>query len=173
MPPRVVEIGRLTAIQRLELEGDEPDPFGVAHLGPIDSRRKERHVVVPDAEGRLIASVGMLIAGVEVGGSERFEVVGIGGVIVAPTHRGQGLSSVVLNAALSRAATLGPRRAMLFCHERLTGLYRRFGFQLLPSPVRVQQHESTMDMPQLAMWRPLDDGADWPDGAVVLPGLPF
>ena len=169
----IVEIGRLTAIQRLDLEGDEPDPFDVASLGPLDSRPKDIHMVLPGDDGRLVASVGMLTAEVEVGGADRFDVVGIGGVIVAPDHRGRGLVRLVLSAALQRAATLGPDVAMLFCHERLAGLYEKAGFLTIPPPVRVMQETSIIEMPQQAMWRGLRNGAQWPPGRVLVRGLPF
>ncbi len=168
----VAEIGPLTLAQRLQLEGDEADPFDVARLGPIDSRRKDEHVVLR-ADGRLVASTGLLIAEVEVDGAERFDVVGIGGVIVVADHRGQGLARVVLGAALERAATLGPAFALLFCHERVSGLYAKLGFHTLPPPVLVQQRDGIMAMPQLAMWRALHDGARWPPGEVRLRSLPF
>lgn len=169
----IVEIGRLTAIQRLELEGGESDPFDVASLGPLDSRRKEIHMVLPGDDGRLVASVGMLTAEVQVGGADRFEVVGIGGVIVAPDHRGRGLVRSVLSAALQRAATLGPDLAMLFCHERLAGLYEKAGFLTIPPPVRVLQETRIIEMPQQAMWRGLHDGAQWPAGELLVLSLPF
>jgi predicted N-acetyltransferase YhbS len=168
----VADIGPLTVAQRLQLEGDDPDPFDVAGLGPIDSRPKDQYVVLR-ADGRLVASTGMLIAEVEVDGGERFDVVGIGGVIVAADHRGQGLARVVLQAALERAATLGPDFALLFCHERVSGLYGKLGFHTLPPPVLVQQLDAIIAMPQLAMWRALHEGAQWPSGEVLLRSLPF
>jgi GNAT superfamily N-acetyltransferase len=168
----LADIGPLTVDQRLQLEGDEPDPFDVARLGPIDSRRKEQHVVLR-ADGRLVASVGMLVAAVEVARGERFEVVGVGGVIVVAEHRGRGLARVVLDAALERAATLGPDFALLFCHERVSGLYAKLGFRMLPPPVLVQQLDSVIAMPQPAMWRALREGAQWPPGDVFVRSLPF
>ena len=56
------------------------------------------------------------------------EVVGVGGVIVNRDHRDQGQLRPVLDAALERAATLGPDTAMLFCAEWNVALYAHFGF---------------------------------------------
>jgi GNAT superfamily N-acetyltransferase len=96
----------LSAAHRAELEGDELDPFDVAGV-TLQFRPKERHVALEDERGRLVASTGMVITEVEVAG-QRFPVIGIGGVIVTASHRGRGLARQVVEAALARAAELGP-----------------------------------------------------------------
>ena len=89
-----------------------------------------------DDEGRLLASTGLVVVEVSVDEAEPFEVVGLGGVIVAPGHRGQGLARVVVEAALERAARIGPHLAMLFCRDGVLGLYRKLGFELVEPPIR-------------------------------------
>ncbi len=168
---QIVEFGALTPAARHELEGDESDPFDSAGV-TMHFRPKTQHVALQDDRGRLIASTGMVLVVVEVGGTQ-FPVVGIGGVIVNAAHRGRGLAREVVESALGRAATLGPAFAFLFCHEDRAGLYRKLGFTDLAEPVTVLQPDGTAPMPPLAMWRPLHEGAVWPDGAVALPSLPF
>jgi hypothetical protein len=79
-----------------------------------------------------------------------------------------------MGAALARAQTLGPERALLFCHERRAAMYARFGFARLADPVTVDQPDGTpVVFPDVTMWRPLRAGAAWPPGPVRLRGLPF
>jgi predicted N-acetyltransferase YhbS len=166
-----VAIGPLTPAQRDELMGGELMPFGTWGQG-IEWRTKDLHVVVRDSDGRLTASTGLLLAEVDVAGRS-FPVVGIGGVIVARTHRGRGLARAVVEGALRRAATMGPDLAMLFCHADKVALYDRLGFELLDAPVTVEQSTGPFTMPQHSMWRALRVGAGWPAGAVAVRGRPF
>jgi hypothetical protein len=101
-------------------------------------------------------------------------VVGVGGVIVTWSERGRGRLTPVMDAALARAQTLGPERALLFCHERRAAMYARFGFRAVSDPVTVGQPDgSTPVFADVTMWRPLRAGVEWPAGAVRLYGLPF
>jgi GNAT superfamily N-acetyltransferase len=167
----VVELGPLTANVRSELEGDEHDPFEVGGL-PLVFRPKDRHVVLRDHDGRLVASAGLLVVEADVAG-ERIPVVGFGGVIVNAEHRGRGLGREVVQAALTRAQTMGPDFALLFCLPSRAGLYRRLGFSRIPPPVCVEQPDGIAEMPLHTMWHPLAPGATWPAGPVVLRSLPF
>jgi predicted N-acetyltransferase YhbS len=167
----VIEFGRLTDTFRHELEGDEPDPFE-SRGNPLTYRPKDRHVALRDDAGRLVASTGMVVVEVEVEG-ERFPVVGFGGVIVNATHRGQGLGRKVLEAALAKAGTLGPDFALLFCHANRMGLYRKVGFIEVEATVTVEQSNGSANMHQRTMWRALREGAEWPQGPVLLRSLPF
>jgi GNAT superfamily N-acetyltransferase len=168
----VVEHGPLTDAQRAALEGGEEHPFGTEGI-ELFWRPKERHVMLRDDEGRLIASTGLLVVEVSVGEAKPFEVVGLGGVIVAPGHRGQGLARVVVEAALERAAKIGPELAILFCRDDVAGLYRKLGFQLVEPPIRVFQPTGSVVMPVNTMWRPFVDGAAWPPGTVLVRSEPF
>jgi GNAT superfamily N-acetyltransferase len=166
----VVEFGMLTDAQRAQLEGDEHDPFDAAGVA-LEFRTKERHVGLAE-NGALVASTGLTRAPVEVG-AERFEVVGIGGVIVTAPRRGEGLARRVLEEALARARAAGPRFALLFCHADRSGLYERLGFATIEDPVTVEQPGGFEPMAQLAMWLPLTSAAAWPPGPVTVFGLPF
>jgi predicted N-acetyltransferase YhbS len=168
----VVEFGPLGAAQRTELEGDEDDPFD-ARGTTLTWRRKERHVALADATGRLIASSGLLEAEVQVDDGPLMPVVGIGGVIVARAHRGQGLADRVITEALRRAATLGPDAALLFCLPDRAGLYERHGFVELRPPVLVQQPSGLVPFPDVAMWRTIRGDAPPPAGQVTVFSLPF
>ena len=168
----VVEFGALTHAQRAELEGGEEYPFGTEGI-ELAWRSKERHVMVRDAEGRLLASTGLLVVQVSAGERAPFEVVGVGGVIVAPGQRGQGLSRVVVEAALERAASMGPAFAMLFCREAVAGLYGKLGFERVEPPGHVLQPAGQVVMPLVTMRRALREGVTWPPGAVRVHSEPF
>jgi predicted N-acetyltransferase YhbS len=167
----LVEFGRLSPARRAELEGDEADPFDVAGV-TLQFRPKDRHVALQDGRSRLVASAGMVVTEVEVAG-RRLAVVGFGGVIVSAPHRGRGLARQVVEAALARAAELGPEFAMLFCLPDRAGLYRRLGFIEIVEEVRVRQPIGGAVMPMRTMWRALREGAQWPPGPVLLRSLPF
>ena len=124
-------------------------------------------------DGRMIASAGLIVAPVEIA-SATFDVVGFGGVIVTRTRRGQGLARRVMEAAIARAAELGPERGLLFCRPDRAGLYAKLGFVKVDAPVDVGQLDGRRaDMPLDTMWRPLAPDATWPAGPVRVPGLPF
>jgi len=138
----------------------EEDPFEVGD-DPTEWRRKEFHTVIGTD-----VHVGLTLADVEIG-EERFQVVGVGGVFVTRSRRGQGLLRPVFEAALAR--DLGPERAMLFALAKNQPIYERFGFHRITAPV----HAAGWDMTGQAMWKPLRAGVAWPDGPVSLPQLPF
>ena len=167
----MIEFGHLTHDQRAVLEGNEEDPFDAAGATLV-YQRKDRHVALRDGRGRLVASTGMLLVEVEVQ-AERFPVVGIGGVIVNAEHRGRGFARQVVQAALTRAQSLGPALALLFCHEDRAGLYRKLGFLEIASAVVVKQPDGYEAMPDRTMWHSLHPGARWPNGEVTIHGLPF
>ena len=168
----VVRFGRLNDAQRAELEGDEVDPFDAAG-STLRWRGKDHHVALRAPDGRLVASAGLLVADAQIGDRAVVPLVGIGGVFVSAAHRGQGLAERVIVEALRFAATLGPDVAVLFCHSDRAGLYDRHGFVEIDPPVFVQQPNGFVEVPQVAMWRAIRDGALLPDGQVTLRSLPF
>ncbi|MGO9490228.1 MAG: GNAT family N-acetyltransferase [Solirubrobacteraceae bacterium] len=153
------------------LQAGEHQPWGGIAEG-LSWAEKDRHVGVRGADGELLALAGALQAEVSVEG-ESFPVVGIGGVIVKLSARGQGLARLVVAEILRVAEGLGPEYAMLFCRSELAGLYERFDFRSIAAPVSAAQPEGRIVMPLGAMWRPLAPGARWPDGPVEVRGEPF
>jgi predicted N-acetyltransferase YhbS len=142
----------------------EVDPFDVGD-DRTEWRGKEFHTVLYDGE-RAIAHVGLTLADVEIG-AERFTVVGVGGVVVNRSYRGQGRLRPLMDAALARG--LGPERAMLFALAKNQPIYERFGFARIDARVSA----GGQDMSGQAMWKPLRGGVAWPGGPVNLPQLPF
>jgi predicted GNAT family N-acyltransferase len=171
-PMDLIEFGRLSEAQRVELEGDEADPFDAAG-NTLQWRKKDRHVGLRGGDGRLVASAGLVLAEVQAEGGSAMPVVGIGGVFVNQHQRGQGLANRVIREALARAGTMGPAVAVLFCHRDRAGLYERHGFGEVPPPVLVQQPDGPVPVPMVTMWRALREGGQLPPGQLVLLSFPF
>ena len=163
---RLEQIGMLSRETWDALIADEHDPFGMGD-DPTEWRRKEHFTVLYDGE-RPVAAAGLVVVETDHG-----DVVGVGGVIVNRDYRDQGHLRPVFDAALERAATLGPDTAMLFCAEWNVSLYAHFGFVEIDAPVTVDQPGGPKVKDDHAMWRPLREGATWPDGPVRVRGLPF
>ncbi|GAA2117686.1 hypothetical protein GCM10009759_64350 [Kitasatospora saccharophila] len=160
--------GGWPALQEL---GESEDPFEVAAVGG-SWRPKDRHFGVL-LDGRPVAHAGSVVAPVEAGG-RRFEVAGIGGVLVAPRWRGHGLARAVVAAALDAARADGLGYAMLFCLPDRAPLYAHLGWTALPGPVTAEQPAGPEAVRLGAMWTGLAPGARWPgDGTVRLHSLPF
>jgi predicted N-acetyltransferase YhbS len=167
----IVEFGRLRDERRAELAGDDDDPFGDAG-SVVLYQPKQRHVAIQDDQGRFVACTGLLVVDVQVR-DRRFPVVGLGGVIVRADHRGRGLGREVVRAALAKARTLGPAFALLFCHDDRTALYQKLGFAEIVTEVIVKQPDGYAPSPDRTMWQALRSRVAWPDGAVIVHGLPF
>ncbi|MFD9886559.1 GNAT family N-acetyltransferase [Streptomyces alboflavus] len=176
------DFGALTAVRldaysradQNEILGDGDDPFGVAGTG-LTWLPKEEHFGVRSEAGRLVAHAGLLRLPMAIDGSAT-EVIGVGGVAVAPDLRGRGLARTVLAAALDHARTLGPRHALLFCRPPLVALYDRLGWRALTGDVHVEQPDGPVVMPLRTMWTPLGEGreaAPWPVGEVRLLSFPM
>ncbi|MFJ4617030.1 GNAT family N-acetyltransferase [Streptomyces sp. NPDC088812] len=169
--PAVVRLPRYTRAEQDEILGAGDDPFGVAAAG-LTWLPKEDHFAVRQG-GRLVAHAGLLRLPVAIGDAGT-EVVGVGGVAVAPGLRGRGLARLVVAAALDHARTMGPRHALLFCRPSLVPLYRRLGWHPLDQDVRVEQPgDRLVTMPLRTMVTPLRDDAHWPAEPVRLFSLPM
>ncbi|MFB7614613.1 GNAT family N-acetyltransferase [Kitasatospora sp. NPDC056181] len=172
VPPAVVRMADYTKADIEEIFGVGEDHFGVAYTG-LSWLPKDVHFGIRDEAGRLVAHTGLLRLPLTVGGHD-LDVMGVGGVAVAPDVRGRGLARTVVGAALDHARTLGPRHALLFCRPQVAGLYRRLGFRELLGDVHVEQPEGrVVVMPICTMWAPLHEGAAWPEGPVRLRSLPM
>ncbi|MFD7834415.1 GNAT family N-acetyltransferase [Streptomyces sp. NPDC059761] len=169
--PAVVRLPRYTKTDQEEILGDGGDPFGVAAAG-LTWLPKEEHFGIRHG-GRLVAHAGLLRLPVAIGDVET-EVVGLGGVAVAPDMQGQGLARRVVTAALDHARTMGPQHALLFCRPPLVPLYQRLGWHPLDEEVLVEQPENRLaTMVLRTMVTPLRDDAHWPSEPVRLFSLPM
>lgn len=168
-PVRLAQYDRADQIRIL---GDVPDPFGVADTG-LKWLPKQEHFGLVQPDGRLVAHAGLLRLPLSIGRLDT-EVVGVGGVAVAPDVRGQGLAGRVVGAALEHARTMGPERAVLFCRPPLVPLYEKLGWRSFGREVHVEQPEGPVLMPLHTMWHLLHgEDTAWPEGAVRLRSYPM
>ncbi len=168
---RLVELAKVTDRDWRQVIAGEPEPWG--GVGETLHWRTSTHRLgLRDEAGTLVALAGLLLADVRVGDS-LLQVAGIGGVIVTRAARGRGLARLLIERVLQVANELGAERATLFCSPANVRLYAKFGFKLIEGPVFAQQPSGVIEMPMLAMWKPLTAGADWPEGRVELPEEPF
>jgi predicted GNAT family N-acyltransferase len=169
---QLIELDQVTEQQWSELIAGEREPWGgVAE--ELTWSEKSRHVGIRAPDGRLLAVAGTAIAELVVGAGRRFDVLGIGGVFVTPAARGRGLVSQLLAGLLESADDARPERAMLFCRPQLAVLYRKHRFREIEARVTASQPTRRIEMPPLAMWRPLAANVGWPAGPVEVCGLPF
>ncbi|MEV4561035.1 GNAT family N-acetyltransferase [Kitasatospora sp. NPDC049285] len=152
------------------LGGGVADPFETGTTNLV-WRPKEQHYGVRSGD-RVVAHAGYVVVPVEVGGV-RFDVAGIGGVIVSPDVRGQGLARTAVDAALAGARAAGLDLALLFCLPDRASLYRRLGWTPITEPVTVEQPAGPTVMPIHAMWTAVTPGGSWPGGPVRLHSLPM
>ncbi len=167
-----VELEQVGEAEWTDLLAGEQQAFGSVG-DQLSWAHKTRHVAVLDDRGKPLALAGAMIARVAASGGEPFPVVGIGSVIVTRAMRGRGLSTLVLEAILGLARTLGPDRAMLFCRDSLRSLYVRYGFRLIEGRVSAEQPGGRVVVPMHAMWAPLRAQASWPAGDLEVLGEPF
>ncbi|MFG2227890.1 GNAT family N-acetyltransferase [Streptomyces sp. NPDC048644] len=168
--PTVVRLVEYTKTELTEILNDSTDPFGVADAG-LTWLPKKDHFGIRQKD-RLVAHAGLLQLPISIDGVAT-QVVGVGGVAVAPDLRGHGLARSVVSAALDHARTMGPQHGLLFCRPPLVQLYQRLGWRTLEQDVHVEQPEGPVIMPLRTMWTPLRDGANWPAGEVRLLSLPM
>jgi len=72
----------------------------------------------------------------------------LGGIFVAPSKRGKGLSSLLVSEALNKAFSLGINKLHLQCEIHNVALYEKHGFKILHE---ARHHEiTTMIMVRLA-----------------------
>ena len=169
---KAIELENVGATEWNAVIAGETDSWG-NDAANMSWASKRRHVGVVGEDGTPLALAGATHARIKAGGRSPFEVVGIGGVIVTHSMRGQGLARAVVEAIMDLAREMGPELAMLFCRTDLTALYARFGFTTIEAPVSAEQPGGRVQMPPEAMWAPLAAGAIWPAGEVEVLGEPF
>ncbi len=169
---QVVELGRLSMRDWAQLVEGEHEPFGGTCAG-LEFRAKDHHIGIRDSEGTLVAAGGWSRVEVEVDGYGRFEVIGLGALIVRHDRRGAGLATPIMQRIRERTAQTGIPRRLLLCEPHLVELYTRWGYFPIDDPVWVQQPSGPVRWPLCAMWRAADPSVAWPPGVVRIQGPPF
>lgn len=168
---QVVRLGALSDATWQELIAGEHEPWGAVGA-QLRWREKPLTVAIRGARGRLLAAGGLVLIEVRAG-DERFEVAGIGGVIVTRSARGSGLGRTLVAALLDAASELDAERAMLFCRPGLVAFYSSLGFIEIEARVSAEQPGGRIEMPLRCMWKTLRGEPRWPPGPVEVSGEPF
>jgi GNAT superfamily N-acetyltransferase len=130
----------------------------------------EYSVVLEDAE-RVTAHVGVVKRAIAVG-PVSLMVAGVQNVCAVPEHRGQGLSTQLLESAMAEARRRGLDCGLLFCVAAMAPLYARCGWHDLGERqvMRVEQgRELPIPGKNIAMFYPLRITA-FPQGLIHLGG---
>ncbi len=151
--------------------GGEPDPFGTDHLG-IEWLDKSDHLGLMDG-GRLIGHAGWVASTVRTADGWEGAVLGLGGVMMHPDYRGHGVGAQLVEGAMARMRSGGPRLGILFCRPERLAFYGRLGWIPVTSEVTVDQPTGTIVMPLRTCWSALEEGASLPAGDLRVVGLPF
>jgi GNAT superfamily N-acetyltransferase len=123
-------------------------------------------------DGRLVSQVALLQREIGVGG-DPVQVVGVAGVMTAPSARGRGYASAAMTRAAGymrdeTAADFG----LLLCLDKRVRLYERLGWQLVRDEVVCEQPGGCITVGMNAMSLSLRGGR-WPMGQVDFKGLPW
>lgn len=168
----IVELGRLSMRDWAQLVEGEHDPFGETCAG-FEFRPKDHHIAIRGGDGTLLAAGGWSLVDVAVDGYGRFEVIGVGALIVRQDVRGSGLAQPIMERMRERIALTGVDRRLLLCEPRLEPLYTRWGYLPIADPVWIEQPSGPVRWPLRTMWRPVTASAEWPRGVVRIQGPPF
>jgi ribosomal protein S18 acetylase RimI-like enzyme len=92
-------------------------------------------LVVRAADGRVVGSVALVLAGDFAEVAESDDEAGFRMLVVDPAARGRGIGELLVTACLDRARAAGKRRIVISTDPRMTTahrLYERLGFTRLP-----------------------------------------
>ncbi|WP_240512458.1 GNAT family N-acetyltransferase [Streptomyces griseoruber] len=146
-----------------------PDPFGVNGLSLVWADKQ--HTLTAVSEGRPVASAGWLLRDMAFDGSPR-RTAGLGGVLVHPAYRHQGIARTVISVAVEHARAAGAKTMVLLCRPDLVPFYTQLGWRRASAPVAFRQPGSTRTLPVTTMIYDLV-GLPHPTVSVDLRGLPF
>ena len=97
---------------------------------------------------------------------------GLGGVLVHPAYRGQGIARTVISVAVEHARAAGAETMILLCRPDLVPLYTQLGWSQLSVLVTIQQPDGARTWPLTTMIYDLAS-LPHPTISVDLRGLPF
>ncbi|MCX4911176.1 GNAT family N-acetyltransferase [Streptomyces sp. NBC_00878] len=154
---------------RAVLRDGVPDPSGVNGLGLVWADKQ--HTLTAVSEDRPVASAGWLLRDMAFDGSRR-RTAGLGGVLVHPAHRGQGVARTMISVVVEHARAAGAETMTLLCRPDLVPFYAQLGWSRLSVPVTFRQPDGARTSPLSTMIYDLAN-LPRPTVGVDLRGLPF
>lgn len=164
----ITQVDSLTEDDRARLFGWGEDIFGVKQLN-LSWRHKDVHFTLTVA-GEVVSHVGVLKHEVSVGG-EAIMVGGVGGVVTIPTAQRRGYARELMSHAAEFFKNWQVEAGLLFCLKRRVAYYGSQGWQLVRSPVEIQQPNGNIASPLEVMVLPLT--RTWPEGKIQLNSFPW
>ncbi|MFF2651946.1 GNAT family N-acetyltransferase [Streptomyces sp. NPDC058045] len=143
--------------------------WGGGELGLV--RAELEHTLTAVEGGRPVGSLGWLVRDMSFDGVPR-RVVGVGGVLVDPAHRGRGIGRTMLGVAVEHGREAGAGTAMLLCRPEWVPLCTRLGWRELAAPVTFRRPTGSPLSPLTTMTYDLAE-LPRPTVGVDLLGLPF
>jgi len=167
---KIKQTNTLTESDQQKLFGWGEDIFNVNPL-TLDWRHKDQRFVLYDNE-EPVSHAGILSHIVTVN-DEPILVAGLGGVVTVPGARRKGFArQLVLDAMRFAESEWKVRAGLLFCRPQMLAYYERLGWQIVESPVMIEQPGGKIVAPLQVMVIPFGDWA-WPSGTVELQSLPW
>lgn len=127
--------------------------------------------VVLSGGSTVVGYLGIVLRKVAVGAA-RLKVAGVQNFALDPGYRGKGLSSVMMEAAMSEAVSRQAQFGLLFCVRGLERCYSVMGWQTVPAQARMDfEGRSNVPIPgkNITMVRELA-GDRFPEGDIHLGG---
>jgi GNAT superfamily N-acetyltransferase len=164
------QLNTLTELEQQKLFGWGEDIFKVHSLS-LDWRHKDLRFVLYDNE-EPVSHAGILKHVVTVN-DEPVLVAGLGGVVTVPEARHKGFARrLVLEAMRFAESDWKVVAGLLFCRPRMLAYYESLGWQVVESPVMIEQPSGKIVSPLHVMVIPFGDMA-WPPGTVELQSRPW
>lgn len=118
------------------VDGGLASPAYAPELADVAGRAERAELlVVRDADGRIIGSVALVLAGDFGNVTASEEEAAFRMLAVDPAAQGRGIGELLVTTCLDRARAAGKRRMVLSTDRRMAAaqrLYRRLGFTRLP-----------------------------------------
>lgn len=169
MNKEITQVDSLTDAERSRLFDWGEDIFGVK-ASALSWRHKDVHFLL-SVDGEIVSHVGVLKHEVSVAGKPIL-VGGVGGVVTIPAAQKRGYARELMSHTAKFFKQWGVEAGLLFCLERRVPYYGSQGWQLVHSPVEIQQRDGNIDSPLAVMVLPLTR-ASWPEGRVELLSFPW
>jgi len=150
----------------------EPLPYGEVPRNLI-WRRKSDFVVAYDGD-RPVGHAAVLTVEVRSGIVGRLQVAGLGSVLVAPSYRGRGVGSQLVQQVLEMVRERELSWTLLLCLDERVSFYARLGWKAVPGPVTIEQPDSIrVDLPVGLRMMAFGPQVEWLSGVIEVIGLPF
>jgi GNAT superfamily N-acetyltransferase len=166
----IKQVDTLDAAARELLFDWGEDIFGTQSLN-LRWRSKDLHFLIY-SDGKLVSHAGILKHVVKIN-DQPIVVGGLGGVVTLPEAQRKGFARRLVQRCMSFMESEWKVDAgLLFCSPRMVRYYESLGWQVLESPVMIEQPSGKIASPLRVMVLPFG-GMNWLPGSVELQSFPW